>query len=533
MPLSPHPMAECGYGSASAKVGPMDILARGKYVITDPRDGEDGVLTDGACYLSGGKVVEVGGYTRLKQKYPHAVVKGNGRQLLMPGLVDGHSHGWGLTGIQRGVDYDFLENALIDWAGMIDLDPELSAMMSGLRHLRNGCTTVHHNHWGEVPNVGDLSERTIRGYQQIGIRLAYSLGMRNENALAYGDAAFLATLPPDLQQTFRPMVDRDKEAAVDEYFAAFEHLYGRHNGSDTRILFGPSWVQGSTDGFLQRVKARADQLGKIQIHIHTLQTPHQKAYGLRKYGKSLVSHLDDLGLVDDNLTLGHAVWVNESDIALLASRGSSVTHHPSCNLAVRNGISPVYYLHKAGVNVALGIDDKGINDDDDAIMELRMIYFLHRAPGFDLGHTPALDGFDVLKMGTTNAARVCGFEGELGALQPGMKADVIFVDLEEIMDDPWMSPNLNIGEIFIHRAKGAHVNTAIVAGKVVMEGRHFLTIDVDELYAEVRKQAGKPIPAAQRRLAQALQRMKPYYHKWYEGWEKLDSDPFYVMNSRK
>ena len=395
----------------------MDTLARGRYVITDPGAAKEGVLTDGACYISGGTVVEVGDYGSLKQKYPHAAVKGNGKQLLMPGLVDAHSHGWGLTGIQRGVRYDFLENALIDWASMNDLDPELSAMMSGLRHLRNGCTTVHHNHWGEVSNVGEVSEQAIKGYQQIGIRLAYSLGMRNENALAYDDARFLATLPTDLQEMFRPMVDQDKEAAVDEYFEVFEHLYSRYNGRDTRILFGPSWAQGSTDGFLQRVKARADQLGKIQIHIHTLQTPHQKAYGLRKYGRSWVAHLDNLGLVDDNLTLGHAVWVNESDIELLASRRSSVTHHPSCNLAVRNGISPVYYLHKAGVNVALGIDDKGINDDDDAIMELRMIYYLHRVPGFDLGHTPALEAFDVLRMGTTNAARVCGFEGELGTLK--------------------------------------------------------------------------------------------------------------------
>ena len=511
----------------------MDILARGKYVITDASAGEEGILSDGAAYFSGGKVIEVGGYDSLKKKYPKVTVKGNGKQLLMPGIIDGHSHGWGLSAIQRGALWDFLENLRFNLAYMVTIDPELNAMISAVRHLRSGCTTMHHNNWGEAPNMGELAHKAIRGYREVGIRFAYSPGVRNENILAYDDVNFFATLPPDLQEFFRPMVFYDKEAVVDEYFALFENLYSRYNDSDTRIIFGPSWVQGSTVEFLQRIKARADELGKIQIHMHTLQTPHQKAYALKKYGKSLVDHLDDLGLVDENLTLGHAVYVTESDIELLASKQASVTHHPSCNLNVRNCIAPVYYLCKAGVNVALGIDDKGINDDEDAVMELRMIHKLHRISGFDLANTPALDAFDVLKMGTVNAARVCGFKGELGTLKPGMKADAVLVDLHEIMEDPCMSLDLNIAEIFIHRAKGVHVNTVIVGGKVVMEERKFLTVDLDRLYEEVRKQVAKDISPKQRKYAEHLRKIKPYYHKWHEGWENLEFEPFYVINSRK
>jgi cytosine/adenosine deaminase-related metal-dependent hydrolase len=357
--------------------------------------------------------------------------------------------------------------------------------------------------------------------------------MRNENTLAYDDEKFFETLPPDLQEFCRPMVYYDKEAVVEEYFTLFEDLHGTYNGDDTRIIFGPSWAQGSTEAFLKRVKKRADELGKIPIHLHTLQTPHQKAYGLRKYGSSLLSWLDDLGVVDENLTLGHAVYLTEADIELLAKRGASTTHHPSCNLAVRNGISPVYHLLREGVNVALGIDDKGINDDEDAIMELRMIFYLHRVSGFDLAGTHPLDAFDVLKIGTTNAAKVCGFEGEIGALKPGMKADAALVDLEEIMNDPWMSPDLNIAEILIHRAKGAHVNTVFVGGDVVMEDRKFLTVDVDQLYGEVRKQAEKGISRGQEEFARKLQRIKPYYHAYYRDWPQLDFKPFYIMNSRR
>ena len=192
----------------------------------------------------------------------------------------------------------------------------------------------------------------------------------------------------------------------------------------------------------------------------------------------------------------------------------------------------MYYLLKAGVNVGLGIDDKGINDDDDAIMELRMIYFLHRVSGFDLANTPPLSAFDVLKMGTINAARVSGFKGELGVLKSGMKADAILVDLEEIMENPWMSPDLNIAEIFIHRAKGSHVNTAIVGGKVVMEDRKFLNINIDDLYTEASKQASAGITKEQQHFAAMLQKVKPYYQKWYADWEMPELQPFYRINSR-
>jgi hypothetical protein len=102
------------------------------------------------------------------------------------------------------------------------------------------------------------------------------------------------------------------------------------------------------------------------------------------------------------------------------------------------------------------------------------------------------------------------------------------------MEDPWTSTDLNMAEIFIHRAKGTHVNTVIVGGKVVMEDRKFLTVDVNLLYDEVRKQAQKGITLEQRKFANELQKIKPYYHKWYKGWEDIiEWEPFYLLNSRK
>ncbi|MBN2325063.1 MAG: hypothetical protein JXQ30_15145 [Spirochaetes bacterium] len=113
-----------------------------------------------------------------------------------------------------GARYDYLENALIDWASMPGIDPELNAMLSAERHLRSGCTTMHHNNRGESPGLDEIAKKTIKGYLNAGIRFAYSPGIRNENMLAYGDEKFFETLSPDLQEFCRPMVYYDKEAEV-------------------------------------------------------------------------------------------------------------------------------------------------------------------------------------------------------------------------------------------------------------------------------------------------------------------------------
>jgi 5-methylthioadenosine/S-adenosylhomocysteine deaminase len=506
------------------------MIVRGRYVITDARDGEAGVLTDGAVLVRDGVIAEVDAYGSIRERHPAAEVHGNGTQLLMPGLIDAHSHGWGLSSIQQGVLYDFLENALVDWAYMRSIDPELSAALSAVRHLRNGCTTMHHNNWGEAASRADLIDRTISGYRQAGIRLAFSPGIRDENILALDDRAFFATLPAELQEFTRPMIEFDRVAMVDAYLALFDDLRSRHDGPDTRIILGPSWAHGATDDFVCRVKAKSDEVGGVQIHFHTLQTPVQKAYGLRRYGKSVIAHYEELGVLGPEFVFGHAVFVTESDIDILAARGASTTHHASCNLAIRNGIAPVRALLDGGVNVALGMDDKAINDDEDPLMELRLIHRLHRVSTFDLGRPP-LSAFDVLEIGTTNAARACGFDGATGALRPGMRADCILIDLERVLDDPWSSPDLGIAEMLIHRGRGTDVHTVIVGGTVVMEDRQFRTIDVDRLYADVRAQAERGLSPEARRYADSMRALKPYYRAYYATFQP-DLQPFYVLNSR-
>jgi len=510
----------------------VDLLVRGRYVITDAAEREAGVHSDAAVLVSGARIAAVGDWRALRRAHPRARVVGDGTQLLMPGLVDAHSHGRALSPIQKGVLNDYLENNLLDWTFMPLFEPELTAALGAWRHLRSGCTTIHHMGFDtDGPKARRRCETAIRTYLDAGIRLAFAPGVRNIDKLVLDGTAFLDTLPADLKAFAEPLVHLDSKRIEEEYFALFDHLHRRFASEDTRVLLSPSWAQAVTESFLIRAKETADRLGKVPIHMHCVQTPIQKAFSFRKYGKSAIAWLDDLGLVDENLTLGHAIWVTEEDIDRLATRRASITSHPSCNLGMRNGLAPIYVMHHRGVNVAMGLDDKTINDDEDAVMELRMLHRLHRVPDYDLT-TPPLDAYDVLRMGTLNGARAIGFGGQIGALKPGMKADMILVDLDRVLRDPWMIEDLPIAEAFVHRAMGEDVETAIVGGRVVMQDRKMTTLDVDALYREIRK-AARAIGPAQRRHAETLRRLKPYVQQWYNAWLTPDATtPFYVLNSR-
>ena len=507
----------------------MDLLLRAKYVLTSAE--EPRVLTDAAIRVAGDTVAEVGDWETLRRAHPDARVLGDGKQLLLPGLVDAHSHGRAISPVQKGVLNDYLENNLLDWAIMPPFDPELTAALGVVRHLRSGCTTIHHMGFDtEGPKALDQCERAIRTYLDGGIRLAFSPGVRNVDKLVLDSKAFLATLPDDLRAFATPLVELDSAGMERDYFDLFEHLYRKFNSDDTRVLLSPSWAQAVTESFLARTRATSDRLGKVPIHMHCLQTPIQKAFSLRRYGQTAIAWLDERGLIDAHVALGHAIWVTDRDIDILAARRASITSHPSCNLGMRNGLAPVYEMARRGVNVAMGLDDKTINDDEDAVMELRMLHKLHRVPSYELT-TPPLSAREVLAMGTVNGARALGFAGRLGALTPGMKADAILIDLDRVLEDPWLTGELDIVEAFLHRAMGADVATAVVGGRVIMEDRKFLTLDVAALYQEIRR-AAKTIGEEQRRRAETLQRLKPYYQRWYGEWLGAETKPFYVLNSR-
>ena len=134
---------------------------------------------------------------------------------------------------------------------------------------------------------------------------------------------------------------------------------------------------------------------------------------------------------------------------------------------MRNGITPVVPLRASGVNVAMGLDDKTINDDGDAVMG-GIMHKLHRLHTFDLA-APALSAYEALEIATLNGGKATGLADELGALVAGMKGDAILVDLDRVARDPWIDPEFDIADAFVERAMGTDVATVVIGRKLVVE----------------------------------------------------------------
>jgi len=244
------------------------------------------------------------------------------------------------------------------------------------------------------------SKKPLKAYSDTGIRVQFNPAIRNDNPFVYGDnKAFIASLPDSLKQVLTSPPPAGSLTG-ENFVNIVSDLHARYNSPMTRIGFGPLAPQWSTKELLLDVRQAADHL-KTPIHVHAVQSILQKIYGLEFLGKTLIEYMNDIGFLGAGLVIGHCVWPTESDIELLSRTGTAVTHHPSCNLRVRNGISPVFHMLQAGVLVGLGLDGKSINDDDDFIQEMKVCFLLHRIPSLELDSS-YLSARQVFQMATEN-----------------------------------------------------------------------------------------------------------------------------------
>ena len=245
----------------------------------------------------------------------------------------------------EGREKNFLENAL---STGVNAHAAAGAMRRGIRRITTAQrlpAAAPHGFDDDGAIGRSRAHDAIKVLLHSGIRLAFSPACAT-NRSSRSTNRVLETLPAELKDWAKPRVHYDKKQLEEDYFALFADLRSKYDNSETRILLSPSWAHGLTEPFARRVVDVA--AGKIPIHMHTLQSPVQKAYGLRRHGKPTMQWLDEVGLVAKNVTYGHAIHVTQDDIELMGSRGASVTNHPSCNLIMRNGITPVMQMRKAG-----------------------------------------------------------------------------------------------------------------------------------------------------------------------------------------
>jgi 5-methylthioadenosine/S-adenosylhomocysteine deaminase len=504
----------------------VTMLVHGGFVITDPSLGQSGFQKNAVVAVTeDGKVAQIGSYESLIQQYPDVPVEGGDGSLVMPGLIDAHSHGNGITYFELGLGYNHLESWTLFRPSFPHPDPYLNSIWCGIKHLRSGCTTIHHiNEMGTWEEVAS----PILAYRDLGIRSVFSLSVRDQNLVTYDDDAFMAKLPDHLKRRAKALFMKDPSTIRRQYFDLFRRIRSEFASPGNPIHLGPFGPQWCSAKLLSDMKEEADRQG-LRMHMHALQTPYQKLAALRQLGCTAIEFLRKLGVLGPHLTLGHAVWLTESDLDQLQETGCSVTHHASCNLNMRNGIMPLPWFLSKGITVAIGIDDKGINDDDDMLQELRVVEKLHRIADLSFGAPLPVTSDQILAMATINGAKVLGLDTVCGTLEIGKSADITVMNIKP---RPWVYPEASPYDRLVMQTKATDVRTVIVEGKVILRDGKILTINEEDMLTALTKSI-VPHKSAEAR-SDFLRELYPHIADFYKEWKGIPNvfKPYYVVNNR-
>ncbi len=365
-------------------------------------------------------------------------------KIVMPGLVDLHYH----TALGKGWSdhlplWEYLQTC---WYPMIRaLDPEAAywaALASYAESIRSGVTTVN-DMYRQLEALGDAAE-------EIGIR-----------AVLCNDVA---------------TDEHDLDSLADNA-AAYRARHGAAGGR-IEVRVGIEWLPLASRELLRGARELADELG-TGIHIHLNESLSEVEIAKKMFGRRPTEVAYEEGILGPDCIAAHCVWLSDTEIALMRETGTQISHNPSSNAKLGNGVMRLPEMLAAGLNIGLGHDAAECNNSRDMFEVMKWASLLHRAVRVDASLQQAPD---VVRMATRNGAAALGHEtGELAA---GRKADVILVETNSTMFTPLMPESVDhVYSHLVFAANGSCVDTTICDGKVLMEGREILTVDEDEVIA--------------------------------------------------
>ncbi|MEO9529598.1 amidohydrolase family protein [Roseibium sp.] len=495
-----------------------EFLIRSRATITGVDADLDGEVVEGAAiHVRDGLIAAVKSFGELRAEYPDLPVEGGPGAIAFPGLVNGHHHS-GLTPFQLGVPYGPLELWLPQFRGMRHVGHRLDTLYSAIEMLESGTTTVQHIHPGLTggPDTWtDLSDKVIGAYRDIGMRVSFSFMIRDRNQLVHeDDDPFLSRLPEDEAAYWRPKLAAGK-APISSYMDWFEAEKSVWAGTDPDGVcwqLAPANLHWCTDDCLTAIFDTARRTGS-GIHMHLVETRLQAEYARRTYGKSAIRHLADLGCLSNDLTLGHGIWADETDLDLVHDCGCTICHNASSGLRLASGVAPVNDMLKRGIPVCLGIDQAGINDDRDMLQEMRLAWALHREPGLTTFRPSA---GHVFRMATEHGAATTGFAGRIGRLEIGKAADVVLVDWNDIAR-PFIDHGVPLVDALLQRSRQMAAGTVFVGGRKVVSGGRVISIDREAVFEEIGAILSAPLSAPQAEARERTASLVGHMARWFDG----------------
>ncbi|MCL4561522.1 MAG: amidohydrolase [Chloroflexi bacterium] len=428
------------------------------------------ILTDGAVVTQGSRIVAVGKSAELLQRFPDQEQHDCRGNILMPGLIDTHVHT--AQAMIRGCADDL---TLLDWLGKrvwvlqgnyTEEDGRASAALCILEMIKSGTTSFIEINLAERYGFDGVAGVVVNS----GIRAA--IGKIVMDLPSYARK----------QGFMHPGMIEDGETSLRNTLAAYDRWNGAANGR-LRVWFGPRTPGGVTPSLYDRLSKLAAERG-MGITIHLSAVREDLDYAREQGFRSPVEFARAHGLLGERTVLAHCVWTDAEDWKILAETGTHVSHNPASNSKTAAGIAPVQGMLQAGVNVTIGCDGGPSNNTYDMLRDLRMVSYLASLRENDPTVVPAET---VLEMATLNGARAFGMGDQLGSIEPGKLADFIVIDTRA----PHLTPSWDPVSTVAYAAHGSDVDTVVIDGQVVMEGRKVLTMDEGAIVEEAGRRAGE------------------------------------------
>jgi guanine deaminase len=404
--------------------------------------------------------------------------------LVMPGLINAHTHGHG--GLSKGAgdrwSLELLLNAGPYLGGhRTDDDRYVSTAISAVEMLRKGCTACYDLAlFYPAPTVDGL-HAVAQAYADIGIR-AVVAPMIADRTLYQAYPGIPAAAPPALRATAEAMRAPDPDATLATIAEAARSW--PHAADHVRLGIAPTIPLHCSDAFLRACAALADPHG-MPLQTHLAESRIQQLQARAVYGMSLTAHLDRMNLLGPGFSAAHAIWLDDAELELLAEAGAAIAHNPGSNLRLGNGIADIRPMLARGLRVGVGTDGSASSDNQNMFEAMRLAAFVSR-----VHDRPAADWIgaqEAIGLATEGSAAVLGLEGRVGRIAPGWLADLVFLDLGHVN---WVPLN-NAANQAVNTEDGSAVRHVMVGGRMVLQDGVVTGLDWPGLAARAHAAAAR------------------------------------------
>ncbi len=413
----------------------------------DVHTGENLVLENYGVVVDNGVILAVAHKDQARSAYESQSVTDLGNHILIPGMVNTHTHA-AMT-LLRGYADDI---PLMEWlsehiwpaeAQWVDTDfVEAGTDLACAEMIRSGTTCFNDMYF--FPDV------VARQAEKSGLRAC--VGM--------------------IVIDFPTVWAQNADEYINKGLAVRDQV--RHSSLVT-AAFAPHAPYTVSDEPLSRISTLAEELD-CPVHIHLHETRHEIEESTARYGIRPLERLEQLGLLSPRLLAVHMTQLLDGEIDIVAERGVNVVHCPESNLKLASGSCPVHRLKEAGVNVSLGTDGATSNNDLDMIGEMRTASLLAKG----VSESPvSMNAHDAISTATRNGAKALGLDHITGSIEPGKQADLVAVDLSRPATQPVYNPLSQL----VYSATRDQVCDVWIAGKQVLENRQLTTMDEERILA--------------------------------------------------